>query len=233
MSANPSTSFQPPQGYQAVPSALEGISVYAPIPQADLTAAPAIYHCPQCGAPTKFDVASGGVACEHCGYNAPVQAHRWARQAARRRILARNLGRICARVGVSSQPPPPDALRGLRRRAGAGRECHDRHLPLLRLQPGQPAPGAGRPHAPAFPGAVPGAGRRLPAARAELVGTGLVSSQGAGRLGGRAAFHRRLSCRSGPSAPRCRPVGGRRWATNTPKVITTPGLKNHAHPHPN
>jgi DNA-directed RNA polymerase subunit RPC12/RpoP len=74
MSANPLTPFQPPQGYHAVASALEGISVYAPIPKTDTTAAPAIYHCPQCGAPTKFDVASGGVACEHCGYNAPVQA---------------------------------------------------------------------------------------------------------------------------------------------------------------
>ncbi len=82
MPDNPATSFQPPQGYQAVPSALEGISVYAPIPQADTTAAPAIYHCPQCGAPTKFDVASGGVACEHCGYSAPVQARQVGRQAA-------------------------------------------------------------------------------------------------------------------------------------------------------
>jgi DNA-directed RNA polymerase subunit RPC12/RpoP len=77
----PPTSFQPPQGYQPVPSALDGVTVYAPIPQADLTAAPAAYHCPQCGAPTKFDVASGGVACEHCGYNAPVQARQVGTQA--------------------------------------------------------------------------------------------------------------------------------------------------------
>ena len=32
------------------------------------------YTCPQCGATTAYNVAAGGVACEHCGYVAPIQA---------------------------------------------------------------------------------------------------------------------------------------------------------------
>lgn len=39
------------------------------------------YACPQCGAPTRFDVAAGGVACEHCGYQAAARAEQVGRQA--------------------------------------------------------------------------------------------------------------------------------------------------------
>src|SRR5512142_9875 len=109
MTTNPSSSFQPPQGYRAVPSALEGISVFAPAPQVDATAAPAIYHCPQCGAPTKFDVASGGVACEHCGYTAPVQARQVGRQAAEGEFSLETLDE--ARHGWGEAPGTKGATR--------------------------------------------------------------------------------------------------------------------------
>jgi DNA-directed RNA polymerase subunit RPC12/RpoP len=68
------TSWQPPPGFQAVESQVPGILVYAPLPKAETVAVPGTYKCPQCGATTKYDVSAGGVACEYCGYTAPVQA---------------------------------------------------------------------------------------------------------------------------------------------------------------
>ena len=84
-------SIQPPPGYQAVPSALEGITVFAPFQKADPTAAPAAYHCPNCGAPTRFDVSDGGVACEHCGFVAEVQSQQVGRQAKQTEFTLENL----------------------------------------------------------------------------------------------------------------------------------------------
>ena len=68
--------WQPPSNYQPVPSTLEGISVFAPRPRQEdvVVEEPTTYKCPQCGATTKYDIAAGGVACEHCGYTAPAQA---------------------------------------------------------------------------------------------------------------------------------------------------------------
>jgi DNA-directed RNA polymerase subunit RPC12/RpoP len=91
MPTNESNFIQPPPGYQAVPSALEGITVFAPLPKADPTAAPAAYHCPNCGAPTRFDVAAGGVECEHCGYVAGVQSQHVGRQAGQAEFTLENL----------------------------------------------------------------------------------------------------------------------------------------------
>ncbi len=81
MTPSTPSSFVPPAGYQPVPSAVPGISLYAPVKAADPNAAPVTYLCPQCGAPTRFDVAAGGVACEHCGYQAPARAEQVGRQA--------------------------------------------------------------------------------------------------------------------------------------------------------
>lgn len=66
--------WQPPPDFVSVDSALPGISVFAPRPVTAQADAPQTFKCPQCGASTKFDVASGGVACEHCGYAAASQA---------------------------------------------------------------------------------------------------------------------------------------------------------------
>ena len=75
------SSFLPPAGYQPVPSAIAGITLYAPVKGPDPNSAPVTYECPHCGAPTRFDVAAGGVACEHCGYQAPARAEQVGRQA--------------------------------------------------------------------------------------------------------------------------------------------------------
>ncbi len=71
---------QPPD-YMRVDSAVEGITVYAPKPKEDASVAPRAYICPNCGATTRYDVAEGGVACEHCGYAAAVETEQVGRQA--------------------------------------------------------------------------------------------------------------------------------------------------------
>jgi DNA-directed RNA polymerase subunit RPC12/RpoP len=72
------TNWQIPGGFRQVPSAVEGITVYAPFSQEE-SAAPATpntFKCPNCGANTEYNVAAGGVACEHCGYSVAVKAER-------------------------------------------------------------------------------------------------------------------------------------------------------------
>ena len=81
MTPSTPSSFIPPPGYQPVPSAVAGISLYAPGKAVDLNSTPVTYECPQCGAPTRFEVAAGGVACEHCGFQAPARAAPVGRQA--------------------------------------------------------------------------------------------------------------------------------------------------------
>jgi len=109
MPANLPSQFQPPQGYQQVPSAVDGITVYAPLKQADPTAAPVAYACPNCGAPTRFDVAAGGVACEHCGYTAPVQAQQVGRQAGEAEFTFENLEQSRQGWGVTRRQLHCDA----------------------------------------------------------------------------------------------------------------------------
>src|SRR5262245_33754256 len=61
--------WQPPANYRPVPSAVENITVFAPRPTIEKESEqPTTFKCPQCGATTAYDVAAGGVACEHCGY---------------------------------------------------------------------------------------------------------------------------------------------------------------------
>lgn len=76
-----SQSWQPPAGYAQVDSALEGIQVYAPQPETPEVETPSVYKCPQCGATTRYNVAAGGVTCEHCGYTAPAQGKQVGRRA--------------------------------------------------------------------------------------------------------------------------------------------------------
>ena len=74
------TTFPPPN-YEPVASAVEGITVWQPRAVAATQDAPETFTCPQCGAATRFDIAASGVACEHCGYAAPLQAQQVGRQA--------------------------------------------------------------------------------------------------------------------------------------------------------
>lgn len=60
--------WQPPPGYVSLASHVEGVTVFGPAPTAPEVETRRTYRCPQCGASTEFDVAAGGVACEHCGH---------------------------------------------------------------------------------------------------------------------------------------------------------------------
>ena len=66
--------WQIPPHFKASSSALEGITVYIPIVAEEDSSAPEAFKCPNCGATTRYDISAGGVACEHCGYQAPVRA---------------------------------------------------------------------------------------------------------------------------------------------------------------
>lgn len=78
---NQHTHWMPPEGFHPVDSRVPGVIVYAPMPeQTDIDRAVS-YACPNCGANTGYNVAAGGVACEYCGYVAPVNAERVGRSA--------------------------------------------------------------------------------------------------------------------------------------------------------
>jgi transcription elongation factor Elf1 len=64
--------WAPPKQYHQVESALPGVEVFAPIPKTVKPDSPTSFSCPNCGANTAYDVAAGGIACEYCGYVAPV-----------------------------------------------------------------------------------------------------------------------------------------------------------------
>ena len=109
MPTQPPDYTQPPPGYQAVTSALEGITVFAPQPKADPTAARTDYKCPNCGAPTRFDVAAGGVECEHCGFVVKVQAQHVGRQAGQAEFTLENLEQSRQGWGVTRRQLHCDA----------------------------------------------------------------------------------------------------------------------------
>ena len=63
-----------PEKYVPVPSALQGIEVYAPAPVESPAHQPVVdFKCPQCGATTAFSVPDGGLTCTHCGYYEPPE----------------------------------------------------------------------------------------------------------------------------------------------------------------
>jgi predicted RNA-binding Zn-ribbon protein involved in translation (DUF1610 family)/ribosomal protein S27AE len=68
MNASTADSFPPP-GFIPVPSATDGIQVYAPAPPETGSQQEVVeFKCPQCGATTAFSATDGGLTCTHCGY---------------------------------------------------------------------------------------------------------------------------------------------------------------------
>ena len=71
----PTNLFTPPNDFEQVKSALNGITVFAPRPKKDTSADAKSYICPQCGASLSFDLASSdGIVCSYCGYKQAIQA---------------------------------------------------------------------------------------------------------------------------------------------------------------
>ncbi len=62
------TNWTPPQNFIEVPSADTGIHIWAPVEKTDTPEITQTYNCPNCGAPTKFDISLNGLSCSHCGY---------------------------------------------------------------------------------------------------------------------------------------------------------------------
>lgn len=70
----PSKSWSPPKGFQQVESHVEGVVVYAPQRATPSKEETKSFTCPNCGANVGYDISTGGIACEYCGYVAPIKA---------------------------------------------------------------------------------------------------------------------------------------------------------------
>jgi predicted RNA-binding Zn-ribbon protein involved in translation (DUF1610 family) len=71
---SPNISWSPPEHYEPVESRVSGVVVFAPKPKPFEKDQAKTYKCPNCGANLAYDVSAGGVACEYCGYIAPVRS---------------------------------------------------------------------------------------------------------------------------------------------------------------
>jgi DNA-directed RNA polymerase subunit RPC12/RpoP len=73
--------WSPPDGFIKVDSKVPGVIVYAPKPKVNQVDDLKQYACPNCGANVAYNVSAGGIACEYCGYIAPVVGKRVGRAA--------------------------------------------------------------------------------------------------------------------------------------------------------
>jgi DNA-directed RNA polymerase subunit RPC12/RpoP len=65
--------WSPPRDFIQVQSLVPGVVVYAPKPEEKVEDQVKTYACPNCGANTAYNVSAGGIACEYCGYTAPIK----------------------------------------------------------------------------------------------------------------------------------------------------------------
>jgi DNA-directed RNA polymerase subunit RPC12/RpoP len=147
------TSWQPPDNFIPVASEVEGVTVYAPAPETPEPLKKVVYKCPQCGATTRYEIAAGGVACEHCGYRAGSQAKTVGKKAEEFEFTLDILEQSDQGWGIQRHGA---ALRQLWSQQHPGRRRPDRDLRLLRLEQGQCAPGPLRCTAAALPDPVQG-----------------------------------------------------------------------------
>lgn len=66
----------PLEGFHQIQSNLDGVTVFAPIPDAQEEHVRKEFKCPNCGAATHFDVTVAGVKCEYCGYQIQSKAQK-------------------------------------------------------------------------------------------------------------------------------------------------------------
>ena len=75
--------WQPSENYIETESLLDGIRVWRPKPhENEKNVTISTYNCPNCGAPTQYDLASSGIACGFCGFKSKIAAKQVGRQAA-------------------------------------------------------------------------------------------------------------------------------------------------------
>ena len=88
---NPTKKYQPPPGFIAIDSKLEGITLFAPAPEVDTTPETQEFKCPQCGASTAFEPNAAGITCQHCGYTQTTEAETVGRSADEHEFTLENL----------------------------------------------------------------------------------------------------------------------------------------------
>jgi hypothetical protein len=66
--------WKPPAGFQQTQSLVPGVVVFTPKTETVDKDQVKTYKCPNCGANLAYDVSAGGIACEYCGYAAPVRS---------------------------------------------------------------------------------------------------------------------------------------------------------------
>ena len=83
--------FSPPTGFVQIESKLDGVTVFAPAPEIDLTPEARDFKCPQCGATTTYIPSSSGISCQHCGYTQSDQLDSVGQGAAEQEFTLANL----------------------------------------------------------------------------------------------------------------------------------------------
>ena len=71
-----------PQGnYVETKSSVEGIRVWRPKPREEKSTDELTYNCPNCGAPTQYDLATSGLSCQFCGLKSKILTKHVGKQA--------------------------------------------------------------------------------------------------------------------------------------------------------
>jgi len=83
--------FSPPTGYVQIESKLDGVTVFAPATEIDLTPEARDFKCPQCGATTAYAPSSGGITCQNCGYTQIYRQNVVGQRAAEQEFTMTNL----------------------------------------------------------------------------------------------------------------------------------------------
>jgi DNA-directed RNA polymerase subunit RPC12/RpoP len=84
--------WRPPPGFIAVPSAVPGVDVYAPAPEAPKVEQ-RTFKCPRCGATTTYSASEAALTCAYCGYTETPDAVVVGRRAAEAEFRVETLER--------------------------------------------------------------------------------------------------------------------------------------------
>ncbi len=140
----------PPENYTQVPSAVEGIAVFAPAPPEEPQPRETVeFKCPQCGATTAYSAEGEGLTCTHCGYFEPAGQTPVGRRAPEYEFTVETMQRAAHGWGEARKELACQSCGAV---ATIPAEIADAHLRILRFEQGHPAPGSPGYAAAALPG---------------------------------------------------------------------------------
>lgn len=64
--------WTPEENYIETKSLVEGIRVWRPKPREEKSKDDLTYNCPNCGAPTQYDLITSGLSCQFCGFKSKI-----------------------------------------------------------------------------------------------------------------------------------------------------------------